>query len=109
MLLRYRAGDFNRLHQDLYGAVAFPFQVIICLSRHDEEFTGGELLLMEEQRRTQPMGHVIRLEQGEAVVASRCRPVKTSIGYRRSTFRHGVGPLLSGERFSLGLVFHDAL
>ncbi len=108
-MLHYREGDFNCLHQDLYGEIVFPFQVVTCLSRPGDEFTGGELLLVEQQPRAQSVGHAIRLEQGEAVViTTRYRPVKGSRGYYRTNFRHGVSPLLSGERFTLGLIFHDA-
>src|ERR1035438_7618788 len=67
LLLRYQAGDFNCLHQDLYGEFFFPFQVIVCLSKPEQEFTGGDLLLVEQQPRAQSIGHAIRLEQGEAV------------------------------------------
>jgi hypothetical protein len=109
LLLRYQAGVFNCLHQDLYGEIFFPFQVIVCLSKPDEEFTGGELLLVEQQPRAQSVGHSIRLEQGEAVViTTRYRPVKGTRGYYRTNFRHGVSPLLSGERYTLGIIFHDA-
>jgi hypothetical protein len=109
LLLRYQTGDFNRLHQDLYGAIAFPFQVIVCLSKPEDEFTGGELLLVEQQPRAQSTGHSIKLKQGEAVVSTtRYRPVKGARGYFRTNFRHGVSRLLSGERYALGIVFHDA-
>jgi len=109
LLLRYQAGDYNCLHQDLYGDVVFPFQVIVGLSRPGEEYTGGELLLTEQRPRAQTVGHAIRLEQGEAVViTTRYRPVEGSRGYYRTTFRHGVSPILSGERYTLGLIFHDA-
>ena len=108
LLLRYAAGDFNCLHQDLYGDVVFPFQVVFCLSKPQEEFTGGELLLVEQQPRAQSVGHAIRLEQGEAVViTTRYRPAKGSRGYYRTNFRHGVSPLESGERYTLGIIFHD--
>ncbi|HLK19090.1 MAG TPA: 2OG-Fe(II) oxygenase [Bryobacteraceae bacterium] len=109
LLLRYQAGDFNCLHQDLYGEIFFPFQVVICLSQPDREFTGGELLLVEQQPRAQSVGHAIRLEQGEAVViTTRYRPAKGSRGYYRTNFRHGVSPVLTGERYTLGVIFHDA-
>jgi len=109
LLLRYRRDDYNCLHQDLYGDIVFPFQVVTCLSRPGGEFTGGELLLVEQQPRAQSVGHALRLEQGESVVVTtRYRPVKGSRGYYRTNFRHGVSPLLSGERFTLGLIFHDA-
>jgi len=108
LLLRYRAGDYNCLHQDLYGAEAFPFQVIFCLSRPGEEFTGGELLLLEQRPRAQSMGHAIRLEQGEAVaITTRYRPVKGGRGWYRTTFRHGVSPVENGVRYTLGIIFHD--
>ena len=109
LLLRYSAGDFNCLHQDLYGDVVFPFQVVTCLSRPGAEFNGGELLLIEQQPRAQSVGHAIHLEQGEAVViTTRYRPVKGSRGFYRTNFRHGVSPILSGERYTLGVVLHDA-
>jgi uncharacterized protein len=109
LLLRYRTGDYNCLHQDLYGDVVFPFQVIVGLNRPGDEFTGGELLLTEQRPRAQSMGHAVRLEQGEAVViTTRYRPVEGMRGYYRTTMRHGVSPILSGERYTLGLIFHDA-
>ena len=109
LLLHYRAGDFNCLHQDLYGDVVFPFQVVFCLSKPDVEFSGGELLLVEQQPRAQSIGHAIRMEQGEAVViTTRYRPAKGARGYYRINFRHGVSPLLSGEWYTLGIIFHDA-
>lgn len=109
LLLRYGMQDFNCLHQDLYGDVFFPFQVVFCLSRPGEEFTGGELLLVEQQPRAQSIGHAIALKQGEAVViTTRYRPAKGTRGFYRTNFRHGVSPLLSGERYSLGIIFHDA-
>ncbi|HYL45713.1 MAG TPA: 2OG-Fe(II) oxygenase [Candidatus Limnocylindrales bacterium] len=109
LVLRYRAGDYNCLHQDVYGEVVFPFQVIVCLSRPEEEFTGGELLLVEQRPRAQSVGHVVRLGQGEAaVITTRYRPAKGARGFYRTNFRHGVSEILSGERFTLGVIFHDA-
>ncbi len=109
LLLRYRAGDYNCLHQDLYGDIVFPFQVVFCLSKPDEEFQGGELLLVEQQPRAQSIGHAIRLEQGEAVaITTRYRPVKGSRGYYRTNMKHGVSRVLEGERYTLGVIFHDA-
>ena len=109
LLLRYGADDYNCLHQDLYGEIVFPFQVVFCLSRPREEFTGGEWILVEQQPRAQSMGQVIRLEQGDAVViTTRYRPAKGSRGYYRTNFRHGVSPVESGERYTLGVIFHDA-
>jgi hypothetical protein len=109
LMLHYTAGDFNCLHQDLYGDIVFPFQVVFGLSKPDREFKGGELLLVEQQPRAQSIGHAIRMEQGEAVViTTRYRPVKGSRGYYRTNLRHGVSPVLTGERFTLGIIFHDA-
>ena len=109
LLLRYRTGEFNRLHQDVYGDLVFPFQVIFCLSQPEQEFTGGELLLVEQQPRAQSIGHSVRLGQGEAVViTTRYRAVKGARGHYRTNFRHGVSAVLSGERYTLGIIFHDA-
>ena len=109
LLLHYQAGDFNCLHQDLYGEIFFPFQVIVCLSKPEVEFQGGELLLVERRPRAQSVGHSIRLEQGEAIaITTRYRPVRGTRGYHRTNFRHGVSPVLSGERYTLGIIFHDA-
>jgi len=108
LLLRYRAGDYNCLHQDVYGDVVFPFQVIFCLSAQGEEFSGGELLLVEQRPRAQSIGHSITLQQGEGIViTTRYRPVKGSRGYHRANLRHGVSKVLSGERYALGIIFHD--
>jgi hypothetical protein len=109
LVLRYRAGDYNCMHQDVYGEIVFPFQVIFALSKPDEEFTGGELLLVEQRPRAQSVGHVVRLGQGEAVViTTRYRPAKGVRGFYRTNFRHGVSQILSGERYTLGVIFHDA-
>jgi hypothetical protein len=109
LLLRYRTGDYNCLHQDVYGEVVFPFQVIFCLSRPGEEFGGGELLLIEQRPRAQSVGHAIALQQGEAaVITTRYRPVKGSRGHYRANVRHGVSKVLSGERYTLGIIFHDS-
>ena len=109
LLLRYRKDDYNCLHQDLYGDIVFPFQVIFCLSRPATEFTGGELLLVEQRPRAQSVGYAVRLSQGEAVViTTRYRPAAGTRGHYRTNFRHGVSPILSGERYTLGIVFHDS-
>ena len=108
LLLHYRTGDYNCLHQDVYGEMVFPFQVILCLSQPGAEFTGGELLLVEQKPRAQSIGHVVPLRQGEAVViTTRYRPVKGSRGFYRANVRHGVSEVLSGERYTLGVIFHD--
>jgi hypothetical protein len=109
LLLRYTPGDFNCLHQDIYGEIVFPFQVIIALSDPATEYHGGELLLVEQKPRAQSRGHSLALPQGEAmVIRTRFRPVKGSRGYYRAAMRHGVSTVTSGERFTLGIIFHDA-
>ncbi|MEO8027510.1 MAG: 2OG-Fe(II) oxygenase [Bryobacteraceae bacterium] len=110
LILKYGAGDFNRLHQDLYGDVVFPFQVIFCLSRPQVDFEGGELMLVEQQPRAQSVGRVIPLAHGEAVaITTRYRPVEGKRGFVRTNVRHGVSPLRSGERYTMGVIFHDAV
>lgn len=110
LLLRYRAGDYNCLHQDLYGELAFPLQVAILLSQPGEEFEGGELVLTEQRPRMQSRASVVPLQQGDAVLfAVAQRPVRGARGYHRVSLRHGVSRLHTGERFTLGLIFHDAL
>jgi hypothetical protein len=109
LLLRYGPGDYNCLHQDLYGAEAFPLQAAILLSRPGEDFTGGEFLLAEQRPRRQSRATVVPLEQGDAVLFPVSeRPVAGSRGYYRSRMKHGVSTIRSGERFTLGLIFHDA-
>jgi len=109
LLLRYTAGGYNCLHQDLYGALAFPLQVTCVLSRVNADYTGGEILLVEQRPRAQSRGAVIVLARGEAVIfPNRHRPARGARGYFRVTVRHGVSRLHSGERLSLGIIFHDA-
>jgi hypothetical protein len=109
LLLRYEAGGYNCLHQDLYGEVAFPLQMTCVLSRLGEDYTGGEFLLVEQRPRAQSSGQVVTLKQGEAVIfPNGYRPVRGARGYYRVNMRHGVSRLLSGTRFSLGIIFHDA-
>jgi uncharacterized protein len=109
LLLRYRAGDYNRLHQDLYGPVAFPLQATIYLSRMGKEFGGGEVVLAEQKPRAQTRVHVLAPECGDVLVfATSAAPVFGSNGQYRANFRHGVSTLTWGERFSLGIVLHDA-
>ena len=107
LLLRYGPGDYNCLHQDLYGAEAFPLQVAILLSRPGKDFTGGEFILAEQRR--QSRATVVPLEQGDAVVfAVSERPVQGGRGCYRTRMKHGVSTVRSGERFTLGIIFHDA-
>lgn len=109
LMLRYEAGGYNCLHQDLYGDVVFPFQVVIGLSDTGRDFEGGELLLVEQRPRAQSIGRVVPLAQGHGVVVTtRYRPVKGSRGTHRTAMRHGVSTVTHGERFTLGLIFHDA-
>ena len=109
LLLKYRAGDYNCLHQDLYGSLAFPLQVAFLLSRPGEDFTGGEFLLTEQRPRLQSRGEVVSLSQGEGVIfAVNRRPVMGRRGAYRVTMRHGVSRLRGGHRFTLGVIFHDA-
>ena len=109
LLLRYTAGGYNCLHQDLYGALAFPFQVTCVLSRVDADYTGGDILLVEQRPRAQSRGEAIVLARGEAIVfPNRVRPVRGARGWFRATVRHGVSRIPSGERLSLGIIFHDA-
>ena len=109
LLLQYVAGDFNCLHQDLYGELAFPIQVVVLLSQPAKDFTGGELVLTEQRPRMQSRAEVVPLEQGDAVAfAVHHRPVQGSKGSYRVNLRHGVSRVRSGLRHTLGLIFHDA-
>jgi hypothetical protein len=109
LLLHYEAGGFNNLHQDLYGAIAFPLQITILLSRPGVDFEGGEFLLVEQRPRQQSRGCAVALERGEAIVfATRERPVEGARGAYRAALRHGVSPLRAGQRTALGIIFHDA-
>ncbi len=109
LLLHYQEGGYNCLHQDLYGAIAFPLQVVFMLSRRNGEYEGGELLLVEQRPRAQSRGRAIALDQGAGLIfTTRYHPIRGSRGYYRGTMRHGVSPVLSGERYTLGIIFHDA-
>jgi hypothetical protein len=109
LLLRYAAGDYNCLHQDLYGEQVFPLQVAVLLSQPGVEFSGGELVLTEQRPRMQSRPHVVPLQRGDAVVfAVRERPVRGARGIYRTLMRHGVSVLRSGHRHTLGIIFHDA-
>lgn len=109
LILKYEAGGYNCLHQDLYGEIFFPFQVVFALNQKEADYTGGEFLLMEQRPRAQSRGHVITLEQGAGLIfPTNHRPVPGSRGYYRTTLRHGVSTVTSGTRYSLGIIFHDA-
>ena len=109
LLLQYGAGDYNCLHQDLYGEHVFPLQVAVLLSQPGCDFTGGEFVLTEQRPRMQSRAEVVPLTQGDAVVfAVNHRPVRGSRGVYRVRMRHGVSRIRSGQRLTLGLIFHDA-
>jgi hypothetical protein len=109
LLLQYRPGDFNCLHQDLYGDHVFPIQVTVLLSQPGRDFTGGEFLLVEQRPRMQSRAEVVPLRKGDAVAfAVHHRPVHGKRGPYRVNFRHGVSRVRSGDRYTLGIIFHDA-
>jgi len=109
LLLQYEAGDYNCLHQDLYGEHVFPLQVAVLLSQPARDFTGGEFVLTEQRPRMQSRAEVVPLEQGDALAfAVHHRPVQGTRGIYRVNMRHGVSRLRSGRRHTLGIIFHDA-
>lgn len=109
LLLQYVAGDYNCLHQDLYGNLAFPLQMAFLLSQPGRDFTGGEFVLTEQRPRMQSRAEVVPLMQGDAVAfAVHTRPVKGTKGMYRVNLRHGVSRIRSGKRHTLGIIFHDA-
>jgi len=109
LLLRYGPGDYNCLHQDLYGAHVFPLQVAILLSEPGEDFTGGEFVMTEQRPRAQSRASVVPLTQGDGVVfAVHRRPVQGTRGIYSVNHRHGVSMLVTGRRYTLGVIFHDA-
>jgi hypothetical protein len=109
LLLKYGSGDFNCLHQDLYGAVVFPFQVTFFLSQRGRDFAGGEFVLAEQRPRRQSRVEVLSPQQGDAVVFSvHHRPIRGTRGFYRANLRHGVSTVHSGDRYTLGIIFHDA-
>ena len=109
LILKYGAGDYNCLHQDLYGAHVFPLQVAILLSEPNRDFTGGEFVLTEQRPRMQSRPIVVPLQKGDGVVfAVSHRPVHGKRGWYRVNLRHGVSRLHSGARYTLGIIFHDA-
>lgn len=109
LMLRYGQGDWNALHRDLYGDLVFPLQVVINLSDPSADYTGGEFLLVEQRPRAQSRGTATQLPQGHGYVfTTRDRPVRSTRGWSTAPVRHGVSAIRSGERYTLGLIFHDA-
>lgn len=109
LILRYGPGDWNALHQDLYGEVFFPFQILTVLSRRGADYDGGEFVLLEQRPRAQTRAHVLTPPQGAFVVfPTRERPARGRAGYHRVGMRHGVSTVTAGSRTALGVIFHDA-
>lgn len=109
LMLHYEAGGYNCLHQDLYGDVSFPLQMVFLLGQAGRDWEGGEFVLVEHQPRAQSKAEVIRGDQGQAIIfTTRHRPVKGVRGYYRVNLRHGVSRLHRGTRYTLGIIFHDA-
>lgn len=109
LMLHYEAGGYNCLHQDLYGEVSFPLQMVFLLGQAGRDWEGGEFILVEQQPRAQSKAEVVRGNQGQAIIfTTRYRPVRKARGYYRVNLRHGVSRVHRGERYSLGIIFHDA-
>ncbi len=108
LTLRYRSGDYNCLHQDIYGDVAFPLQFVCVLGRRGVDYEGGEFLLVEQRPRAQSKGTAIPLDRGEGLIfTTRERPVEGRRGFYRVSMRHGMSEVTLGERIALGVIFHD--
>jgi len=109
LVLHYEAGGYNCLHQDLYGEIAFPLQMVFLLGQPGRDWEGGEFLLVEQQPRAQSKAEVVTANQGQGIIfTTRYRPVKGSRGYYRVNLRHGVSRVHRGTRYTLGIIFHDA-
>ena len=109
LMLHYEAGGYNCLHQDLYGEISFPLQVVILLGQQGRDWEGGEFILVEQQPRAQSKAQVVLADCGQAILfTTRYRPVKGSRGYYRVNLRHGVSRVHRGTRYTLGIIFHDA-
>lgn len=109
LIFRYGEGDWNALHQDIYGEVAFPFQIVTVLDRPGADFEGGEFVLAEQRPRAQTRAHVCRLRRGAFLIfTTNRRPVLGKRGYYRTAMRHGVSTLTAGRRTTMGVIFHDA-
>lgn len=109
LILKYETDGYNTLHQDLYGEVYFPFQVVFVLTKRGEDYSGGELVFIEQLPRAQSRAEVIAPDQGDAVIfTTNFRPVMGTRGYYRAKMKHGISPIKWGKRFALGIIFHDA-
>lgn len=109
LVLHYEAGGYNCLHQDLYGEIAFPLQIVFLLGQPGRDWEGGEFLLVEQQPRAQSKAEVVTAHQGQGIIfTTRYRPVKGSRGHYRVNLRHGVSRVHRGTRYTLGIIFHDA-
>ncbi|HJX95522.1 MAG TPA: 2OG-Fe(II) oxygenase, partial [Candidatus Acidoferrum sp.] len=109
LMLHYEAGGYNCMHQDLYGEVSFPLQMVFLLGQEGRDWEGGEFILVEQQPRAQSKAEVVRGNQGQAIIfTTRYRPVKGTRGYYRVNLRHGVSRVHHGTRYTLGIIFHDA-
>jgi uncharacterized protein len=109
LVLRYETGGYNCLHQDVYGDVAFPLQAVVFLTERGTDYDGGEFLLVEQRPRAQSMGDIVPSRKGGlAFFTTRVRPVQGSRGFYRVQMRHGVTRVTRGQRFTLGIIFHDA-
>jgi uncharacterized protein len=109
LMLHYEAGGYNCLHQDLYGEVSFPLQMVFLLGQQGRDWEGGEFILVEQQPRAQSKAEVVAADCGQAIIfTTRYRPVKGARGYYRVNLRHGISRVHRGTRYSLGIIFHDA-
>lgn len=110
MILKYGKGGHNTLHQDLYGDICFPIQTVLFLSEPDKDFTGGKFVLTEQIPRTQSKAIVLKPQKGDMLVfTTNFRPAKGAKGYFRVNIKHGVSEVHSGERYTLGIIFNDAI
>jgi len=110
LILQYVTGGFNTLHQDLYGDIYFPIQAVLFLNQADEDYTGGEFVLVQQTPRAQSQAIVLKPNKGDMLIfTTNFRPVKGSKGYYRVNMKHGVSEVHNGERYTLGVIFHDAV
>lgn len=109
LMLKYGQGGFNTLHQDLYGKVFFPFQIVVFLNKPNEDYFGGEFVLTQQVPRAQSKAMVLKPEKGDVlIITTNFRPIKGTKGYYRAAMRHGVAEVIKGTRNTLGIIFHDA-